>query len=115
MTDDITRARAARTPPDVDAITARAEAAPGGQWVALPESLWLREWTTDTDDDPHGEHGTGRDITVTEHDWHAGSADPGTGLLWTFLSHARPDVLALGAEVRRLRAALAAVARKDAA
>lgn len=114
MTDDIARARAARTPLDVDAITARAEAAPGGEWVALTDSLWLREWTTAADDQPYGEYGTGRYITVTEHDWHTGSADPGPEL-WAFLAHARPDVLALGAEVRRLRAALADAARQDAA
>jgi hypothetical protein len=103
-----------RFPLDVDAIAARAQAAPGGSWAAFPDSLWI-PFSTDADDPQSGTCDHGRCITVQENDWHAGSADPGPEL-WEFLATARDDVLALAAEARRqraevqrLRAALAAV------
>lgn len=90
---------------DVDAITARAEAAPGGGWEAFPDKLWI-PWSAGTDDETDGEWWcSGRWIAVQEHGWHTGSDNPPPGL-WTFLACARGDVLALAAEVRRLRAAL---------
>jgi hypothetical protein len=101
-------------PLDVDAIAARAEAAPGGNWEAFTDSLWL-PWHAGTDDETDGHWSTsGRWLTVREGIWHAGSEDPPPEL-WAFLAAARDDVLTLAAEVRRLRAALADTTRKEAA
>jgi hypothetical protein len=103
-----------RFPLDIDAITARAEAAPGGCWEAFPDTLWI-PWSASTDDEHTGEWwNSGRWITMQEHGWHTGSEDPGPGL-WAFLAAARDDVLTLAAEIRRLRAALTASTRKEAA
>ena len=113
MPDDITRARAARMPLDVDAITARAEAAPGGNWEAFPHQLRI-PWSAPADEDPIGTWGWGRYLTVQENEWHAGSEDPPPAL-WEFLAAARGDVLALAAEVMRLRAELATTATRKAA
>jgi hypothetical protein len=105
-------------PLDLDAITARAEAAPACPAIATTDSLWI-DWHDEHDDehDPGDYCGSGRWITVTEHWWHTGtgSAEPGPEL-WEFLAAARDDVLALAAEVRRLRARPGEpAARKDAA
>lgn len=101
-------------PLDVDAITARAEAAPAGNWETFPDMLWI-PWSASTDDEPTGEWwSSGRWIAMQEHSWHNGSEDPGPEL-WTFLASARDDVLSLAAEIRRLRAALAIATRKEAA
>jgi hypothetical protein len=110
--------RIIRFPLDVDAIAARAEAAPGGPWAAFTDSLWI-PWTADTDDEyePGDWCGSGRWLAVREMGWHTGSEDPPPEL-WEFLAAARDDVLALAAEVRRLRGErdrLDASARKDAA
>jgi hypothetical protein len=91
-----------RVPVDVDAITIRAQAAPGGQWAAFPDSLWL-PFSTDADDEQFGTWDHGRYITITDNAWHSGSADPGPEF-WEFLASARDDILALAAEVRRQRA-----------
>jgi hypothetical protein len=48
---------------------------------------------------------SGRWIGIQEQPWHTGSEDPPPEL-WAFLAAARDDVLALAAEVRRLRARL---------
>lgn len=108
-----TRAGLTRVPVDVDAIAARALAAPGVPWAAFPDSLWI-PFSADTDDEQSGNWDHGRYITVATNDWHAGSADPGPEL-WEFLAAARDDVLSLAAEavrqraeVQRLRAVLAA-------
>lgn len=103
-----------RFPLDLDTITARAEAAPAGPWAAGPDSLWI-PWTADGDDEyePGDWCGSGRWVGVREMGWHTGSEDPPPEL-WEFLAHSRDDVLALAAEVRRLRAARGR-ARKDAA
>jgi anti-sigma regulatory factor (Ser/Thr protein kinase) len=92
-------------PLDVDAIAARAEAAPGGAWEAFTDSLWI-PWSADTDEEyePGDWSESGRWLAVREECWHTGSPDPGPEL-WEFLATARKDVLALAAEVRRLRAA----------
>jgi len=100
-------------PPDVEAIAARALAAPGGTWEAFTDHLHI-PWSASTDDEPSGTWDAGRYLAVQEHYWHTGSEDPPPEL-WAFLAAARTDVLALVAEVRRLRAALAAPARKEAA
>jgi hypothetical protein len=93
-----------RIPLDVDAITARAQAAPGGPWAAFTDSLWI-PWTTGTDDEhePGDWSWSGRWIAVQNGGWHTGSEDPPPEL-WEFLAAARDDVLTLAAEVRRLRA-----------
>jgi hypothetical protein len=109
-------------PPDVDAITARAEAAPAGHWEAGPDGVqvpWCVPHDPDnfacTDDDTGGDRWCrGRWLAVREGYWHTGSPDPGPEL-WDFLAAARGDVLALAGEVRRLRAALARATRTDAA
>lgn len=95
-----------RIPLDVDAIAARAEAAPGGPWAAFTDSLWI-PWHASTDDEyePGEWWCSGRWLAVREGGWHTGSADPPPEL-WAFLAAARDDVLSLAAEVRRLRAAL---------
>jgi hypothetical protein len=99
-------ARIIAFPLDVDAIAARAEAAPGGTWEAFTDSLWL-PWHAEGDDDTDGHWScAGRWLAVREHGWHTGSEDPPPEL-WTFLAAARDDVLSLAAEVRRLRAELA--------
>lgn len=84
-------------PLDVDAITARAEAAPGGLWQhadgkvsiapdpAMPEEAWY--------------------LSADDCSW-AGARDMPAELAG-FLTTARSDVLALAAEVRRLRTELA--------
>lgn len=102
-------------PLDVDAIAARAEAAPSGQWEAFPDTLWI-PWSADTDDDhdPGDYWRSGRVLAVREFGWHTGSPDPGPEL-WEFLARARDDVLSLAAEVRRLRAALGTATGKEAA
>lgn len=101
-------------PLDIDAIAARAEAAPGGNWEAFPDTLWI-PWSAATDEDHDGEYWrSGRVLAVREFGWHTGSEDPGPEL-WEFLASARDDVLSLAAEVRRLRAALAPVTQKEAA
>jgi hypothetical protein len=102
-------------PLDVDAIAARAEAAPAGNWEAFPDALWI-PWHAAADDDydPASHWCSGRVLAVREGGWHAGSEDPGPEL-WAFLESARDDVLSLAAEVRRLRAALAAEGRREAA
>jgi hypothetical protein len=106
--------RIAVFPLDVDAIAARAEAAPGGRWEAFTGSLWIG-WSADGDDEHDGRWWeSGRHLAVRESAWHTGSEDPGPEL-WAFLAAARDDVLALAAEVRRLRAAHAPAARKEAA
>jgi hypothetical protein len=97
---------------DVDAIAARAEAAPGGQWEAFTDSLripWSVPYDPDdvahTDDADPGAYPwlSGRWLAVREGHWHTGSPDPGPEL-WEFLAAARGDVLELVAEIRRLRA-----------
>jgi rubrerythrin len=91
---------------DVDAITARASAAPGGYWVAFSGSTWI-PWHAHDDDDRIGPWDTGRYIGVYDGDWHGTGQPPAA--LWEFLAAARADVLALAAEIGRLRAALAQV------
>jgi hypothetical protein len=107
--------RIIRFPLDIDAIAARAEAAPAGNWEAFPDTLWI-PWSASTDEDhDQGDYWrSGRVLGIREFGWHTGSPDPGPEL-WGFLAAARADVLSLAAEVRRLRTALAAAARKEAA
>jgi len=94
-----------RFPLNVDAIAARAEAAPGGCWEAFPDTLWI-PWSAGADDETDGHwSSSGRWLAVREHGWHTGSEDPPPEL-WAFLASARDDVLALAAEVRRQRAEL---------
>jgi len=92
-----------RIPLNIDAIAARALAAPGGNWIAFTDSL-LVPYSTDDDDEQYGEWDHGRHLAEQPNEWHSGS-----GCLpsetWTFLASARDDVLTLIAEVRRLRAA----------
>ena len=90
-------------PLDVDAITARAEAAPGGYWLAFPDSMWI-PWDADDDTPPVSPWDHGRYIAIQENHWHGDAAEPPEEL-WAFLAAARDDVLSLAAEVRRLRAA----------
>jgi hypothetical protein len=92
-----------RVPLDLEGIAGRAEAAPGGEWDSFPDGIWI-PWTACGDDEPRGPMTYGRWITVQEQDWHIGSEHPPTEL-WQFLARSRDDVLALVAEVRRLRAA----------
>jgi hypothetical protein len=109
MTDNIIR-----FPLNVDAIAARAEAAPGGCWEAFPDTLWI-PWSADADDESDGHWScSGRWLAVREGGWHTGSEDPPPEL-WAFLAAARDDVLSLAAEVRRLRAATVGTTRKEAA
>ncbi len=93
MTDNIIR-----FPLDVDAVAARAEAAPGGRWEAFTDSLWI-PWSADDDDErePGERSSSGRWLSVREGGWHSGSEDPPPEL-WTFLAAARDDVLSLAAE-----------------
>jgi hypothetical protein len=108
------------TRPDLDAIAARATAAPGGQWETFTDSLripWSVPFDPDdighTDDDTDDPWSTGRWIAVREGHWHTGSPDPGPEL-WQFLGSARADVLELVDEVQRLRAELARAVRPHA-
>ena len=100
MTDLIT------FPLDVDAIAARAEAAPAGNWIAFPDSIWI-PWHG-ADDPPYNPASPwaygGRHITTQDDGWHGDEEPPAE--LWAFLAAARDDVLSLAAEVRRLRAAV---------
>jgi hypothetical protein len=105
---DAARHLPASPPLDLDAIVARALAAPGGNWIAYVDKLQV-PWVADTDDDS-----SGRYIGVLEGPWHTGSEDPPPGF-WAFLASARPDVLALVGEILRLRAKLAAAGREAAA
>lgn len=98
-------ARTVSRPVDVDAITARAEAAPGGTWIPFPGALWIPFRAADDDESDGHWSNSGRWIAMQEHGWHTGSPDPGPGL-WGFLATARTDVLALAAEVERLRSEL---------
>jgi len=88
---------------DVDAIAARAAATPGGYWVAFTDSMWI-PWHAHDDDERTGPWDTGRYISVQDGDWHGTGQPPAA--LWQFLAAARDDVLALVAEVGRLRSAL---------
>jgi hypothetical protein len=96
-----------RPPLDVDAITARALAAPGGTWASFADKVQV-PWTDPADDPSSGQWNAGRYLAVQPGDWHHGSADPPPAL-WEFLAAARADVLALAAEIRRLRAEAATV------
>jgi hypothetical protein len=58
----------ARVPLDLDAITARAQAAPDGYWVTFPDSIWI-PWHADTDATPCSPHDHGRYIAVQDGDW----------------------------------------------
>jgi hypothetical protein len=98
MTDRITL-----VPLDVEAIAARAAAAPGGGWIPFPDSVWI-PWDTDDDTPPVSPWDHGRYIAIQENDWHGTGEPPAE--LWAFLASARDDVLTLAAEVRRLNAAL---------
>lgn len=90
-------------PLDIDAIEARATAAPGGDWDAFPDTVWIPWHAADDDEFEAGEYWrSGRVLGIREGGWHSGSEDPGPEL-WTFLASARDDVLALAREVRRLR------------
>jgi len=91
-----------RVPLDVDAIAARAEAAPGGYWVAVGDSVFI-PWAADDDAPQASGWDHGRYLAVQDGDWH-GTAEP-PAELWAFLAAARDDVLSLAAEVRRQRAA----------
>jgi hypothetical protein len=106
------------SPLDIDAIAARAQAAPAGHWEAGPDCVqvpWCVPCDPDdfarTDDETDSPWGRGRWLAVREGDWHTGSPDPGPEL-WEFLAAARGDVLDLVAEVRRLRAAPRGGARR---
>jgi hypothetical protein len=109
--------RIIRFPLDIDAIAARAEAAPGGRWEVFTDRLWI-DWHHASDDEyePGDWCESGRWISIWEQPWHTGtgSGDPPSEL-WNFLATARDDVLALAAEVRRLRAQTGGTARKEAA
>ena len=85
---------------DVDAIEARALAAPGGTWEAYPDKVRI-PWTADED-----ETDDGRYLVFYEGDWHLREDVPEG--LWPFLETARDDVLALVALARWLSGALAA-------
>lgn len=93
-----------RIPLDVDAITARAEAAPGGYWVVVGDSVFI-PWGADDDAPPAAGWDHGRYLAVQDNDWHGTAGPPAE--LWAFLAAARDDVLSLAAEVRRQRAAAA--------
>jgi hypothetical protein len=94
--------------PDIDVIAARAAAAPGGHWIAWPDSVWI-PWHGLDDAEPENAWGHGRYLAVQDNDWHGSDQPPAA--LWAFLAAARHDVLALTAEVRRLRALLALTAQ----
>lgn len=96
---------------DVDAIAARAEAAPGGYWLRTGDQVWM-PWAVPGDADPVSPHDHGRYLAIEDGDWTAAPLTP-PGLM-DFLTRARDDVLALAAEVRRLRARLGTPMRKDA-
>jgi hypothetical protein len=105
---------ALRRPVDTDAITARAQAAPDGQWEAFPAGLWI-PYRADADDEAEQHWScSGRWIALQEHPWHTGSENPGPEL-FEFLANARADVLALAAENRRLRNALNSTRQEAAA
>jgi hypothetical protein len=105
--------RIIRFPLDIDAIAARAQAAPGGRWEAFTDRLWI-DWRHPGDDEyePGDWCESGRWIGIHEQPWHTGTgSDNPPPELWDFLAAARADVLALAAEVQRLRARLAAASR----
>lgn len=91
---------------NLEEIEARAAAAPDGGWVPCGDSMWI-PWSADDDRDPESPHDRGRYIAVRDGDWH-GTGEP-PAALWDFLAHSHGDVLALTAEVRRLRAELGTV------
>ena len=91
--------------PDLDAIAARAAAAPGGYWVNMGDCIWV-PWSALDDTEPFTAWDHGRYLAVQDNPWHGTTEPPGE--LWEFLAAARDDVLTLAAEVRRLRATLAA-------
>lgn len=86
---------------DVDAIAARAEAAPGGTWTVFTDKVQI-PWSGPDDEPPCGPWDWGRYLTTMQGEWHGRPDDLPPGL-WEFLGSARADVLALAAEVRRLR------------
>lgn len=87
----------------VDEIEARAAAAPGGCWIPFADKLRI-PWSAHDDEEPVSAWCSGRYLVIEENDWHGAGEPPES--LWQFLAHAREDVLALAAEVRRLRAGL---------
>lgn len=96
---------------DIEAIARRAENAPGGDWVQVGDQVRV-PWTApgdagyDTDDYWMAFLDSGRYLTIADSDWiDCGNITP-PGLM-EFLEHSRQDVLALAAEVRRLRGLLA--------
>ena len=95
----------------MDIIAARAAAAPGGTWTDEGDRIWI-PWSALDDAGPFRDGDGGRYIGVLPGYWHGTTGPPAA--LWTFLAAARDDVLMLAAEVRRLRAAAAAVAMRRA-
>jgi hypothetical protein len=89
-------------PLDLNAIEARALAAPGGEWAEFPDGIWIPFTDVVNDDEHYGRSwDSGRIVRIDEQHWHTQGADPDG--LWPFLATVRPDVLALVREVRRLR------------
>ena len=99
------RAHGRTIEPEVDAIAARAAAAPGGYWADLGGCIWI-PWSALDDAEPLSTWDHGRYIAVQDNPWQGSTEPPGE--LWEFLAAARDDVLTLAAEVRRLRTALTA-------
>ena len=80
----------------MEAIAARAAAAPDGYWVAMPDGIWI-PWAAPDDTDPATAWDHGRYIGIHDGDWHGTTEPPAA--LWAFLAAARDDVLTLAAEV----------------
>jgi hypothetical protein len=95
-------------PLDIDTIETRALAVPDGNYEVFPDSVWIPWSDVDRDDEHDGQWwDSGRYIKIDSQPWHAyGSSDPDE--IWPFIAQARPDILALVREVRRLRGELAA-------
>lgn len=101
--------QAASGPLDVDAIAARAQAAPGGYWLTgtADGGMWI-PWSAPDDREPAYGWDHGRFISeIPGEDWYGPSGGHVPAAMWEFITHAREDVLALAAEVRQLRAQLA--------
>jgi hypothetical protein len=96
-------------PLDIDAMEGRALAAPAGNYEVFPDSVWI-PWSDGRDDEHDGQWwDSGRYIKIDRQDWHAGTGSSDPDEIWPFIASARPDILALVREVRRLRGQLAAV------
>lgn len=91
---------------DIDAMEARALAAPA-EYRVFNDSIWIPWSDVDHDDENFGQFwDSGRWVKIDPSPWHEGTGSEDPDEIWPLWGNARGDILALVAEVRRLRGEL---------